>query len=71
MPAIFQRIMSTVLSGLTWMFCLVYIDDIVIYSKTFDEHLIHLERILQRFFDAHFTFNLPKCQFFLKEFDNL
>jgi hypothetical protein len=53
------------------MFCLVYIDDIVIYSKTFDEHLIHLERILQRFFDAHFTFNLPKCRLFLKEFDHL
>jgi len=38
-PATFQRTMDTVLSGLTWISCLVYIDDVIIYSKTYEKHL--------------------------------
>ncbi|TPX36475.1 hypothetical protein SeLEV6574_g08025, partial [Synchytrium endobioticum] len=38
-PATFQRLMDVVLSGLKWRCCLVYLDDIVVFSKSFDEHL--------------------------------
>lgn len=34
-PAIFQRMMDTVLSGLKWQTCLVYLDDVVVFSNTF------------------------------------
>ena len=41
-PSQFARIMELVMSGLTYDVCLVYLDDILIFSKTFDEHLDRL-----------------------------
>ncbi|TPX30088.1 hypothetical protein SeMB42_g07980, partial [Synchytrium endobioticum] len=43
-PATFQRLMDVVLSGLKWRCCLVYLDDIVVFSKSFDEHLDHIRQ---------------------------
>ena len=37
-PSIFQRFMTMVLSGLNWDICLVYIDDIIVMGRTFDQH---------------------------------
>ena len=42
-PSIFQRVMQNVLAPFLWIFALVYINDIVIFSKTFDDHLDHLD----------------------------
>ena len=42
-PSIFQRVMQNVLAPFLWIFALAYIDDIVIFSKTFDNHLDHLD----------------------------
>lgn len=41
----FQRLMDTLLSGLLWNSCLVYIDDIIVYSDNFDDHLKRLEQV--------------------------
>ena len=41
-PATFQRVMDLVLTGLHWSKCLVYLDDIIIFGRTFDEHLSRL-----------------------------
>lgn len=41
-PATFERMMDTLLRGLTWNVCLCYLDDIVVFSTTFDEHLHRL-----------------------------
>lgn len=38
-PATFERLMEVVLAGLNFNVCLVYIDDIIIFGKTFDETL--------------------------------
>ena len=46
-PATFQRAMNTILNGLTWMDCLVYLDDIVILAKNLQEHNRRLEAVLQ------------------------
>ena len=40
-PATFQRLMDMVLTGLQWNNCIVYIDDIIIPGKAFDEHLFN------------------------------
>jgi hypothetical protein len=45
-PSAFQRLMTNVLRNLTFRICLVYIADIIIFSKSFDEHLIHLQKFL-------------------------
>ena len=47
-PATFQRLMETILAGLTRKICMVYIDDILIFSRTFEEHLSHLEQVMDR-----------------------
>ena len=41
-PATFQRLMDAVLAGLQWKSCLVYLDDVIIVGRTFEEHLNHL-----------------------------
>ncbi|CAF1107343.1 unnamed protein product [Didymodactylos carnosus] len=44
-----------------WHYALAYIDDIIIYSSTFEEHLIHLNEICKKLKDAKFKLNLDKC----------
>jgi hypothetical protein len=60
-PAVFQRLMDKVLRGLTWKCCMVYLDDVVIYSESWEEHLHHLDLVLQRIGDANITLNAKKC----------
>ena len=47
-PATFQRLMDSVLAGLHWKTCLVYIDDIIVVGKSFDEHLCNLQAVFER-----------------------
>ena len=51
-PSTFQRLMSLVLSGLCWKMCLVYLDDIIIFSQTVEEHLQRLAEVLRRLKDV-------------------
>ncbi len=63
-PATFQRMMDILLSGLKWVTCLVYLDDIVVFSTTFAEHLPRLEAVLMRIRGAGLKIKLSKCSFF-------
>ena len=65
-PSTFQRLMSLVLSGLCWSTCLVYLDDIIIFSQTVDEHLQRLRDVLQRLKDAGLKIKPSKCQLLRK-----
>ena len=47
-PATFQRLMNSVLAGLHWSACLVYIDDIIIMGRSFEEHLQNLQQVFER-----------------------
>ena len=58
-PATFQRCMDTVLAGLP--FVLAYLDDVVILSPTFEDHLVQLRHVLGRLHDAGLTVKLKKC----------
>ena len=66
-PATFQRLMDIVLAGLKWQCCLVYIDDVVIYSPTFEQHLVDLEKVFQALREANLTLKATKCCFCRKE----
>ena len=60
-PAVFQRAMNQVLAKFLWLFVLVYIDDIVVYSRTFDQHTQHLDSVLGAIANANITLSPPKC----------
>ncbi|GBO02543.1 Retrovirus-related Pol polyprotein from transposon 297 [Araneus ventricosus] len=66
-PATFERLMETVLRGLSSEACLVYLDDIIIVGRTFEEHLNNLRKVFQRLQKANLKLNLKKCRFFHKE----
>lgn len=62
-PISFQTVMTHVLRGLNFKSCLVYVDDILVFSQTFEEHLIHLEQVFSRLRDANLKLNPEKCDF--------
>ena len=47
-PATFQRMMDTVLAGLKWQCCLVYLDDVVVFSRDFDTHVKDISLVFTR-----------------------
>lgn len=53
--------MNRVISGLNGY--AVYLDDVVVYSHPWDEHLQHIHGLLDRFVAANLTVNLSKCEF--------
>ena len=61
-PATFQRVVNHILGPSWWKYALAYIDDVIIYSKTFEEHLSHLKEICQILKDARFRLNPEKCE---------
>ena len=66
-PATFQRLMQSTMSDFIFQFLLVYLDDLLVYSKTFDEHLAHLDFLLQRIIDAGLKLKMDKCQFLRRQ----
>ena len=60
-PATFQRYMNTVIRGLKRT--KVYIDDIIIYSDTWEEHLLAIGALFERLSEYRLTVNLNKCVF--------
>ena len=63
-PATFHRTVDIVLSGLKWKTCLVYLDDIIVFSQTPEEHLRHLDEVLGLLYGAGLSLKLSKCNFF-------
>ena len=55
--------MEAVLHGLTWKFCLVYLDDVLIFSPSFELHLKHIETVFQRLSVAGLKLRPDKCHF--------
>ena len=63
-PAIFQRALDIILSGVRWKTCLVYIEDVVIFSKTEKEHFAQVRHVLTLLEEAGVKLKLKKCFFF-------
>ena len=70
-PATFQRTVDIVLSGLKWKTCLVYLDDIIVFSNTEYDHFRHLEEVLSLLYGAGLSLKLTKCHFFKDTVDYL
>ena len=62
-PATFQRLMECTLAGLNNMECLIYLDDIIVFSANFTQHLEQLEHIFDRLRTTGLTLNPAKCKF--------
>lgn len=60
-PVTFQRLMNRVTSGLDQ--CAVYLDDVVVYSDTWEQHLLCIRALFERLAEARLTVNLAKCEF--------
>ncbi|ELR23820.1 uncharacterized protein ACA1_304830 [Acanthamoeba castellanii str. Neff] len=63
MLASFQWDMDVVLSGLNWLLTLVYINDIIVFSRTFEDHLGHLQEVFQQLWAANMYMKPSKCNF--------
>ena len=70
-PSTFQRCMDTVLAGLKWSCVQIYLDDTIIASPTFEQHLIDVSAVLVRFKEAGFKLKASKCHFCCNEVEYL
>lgn len=68
-PSIFQELANIVLEGCN--FATAYLDDIIIFSKTYEEHLIHIQEVFDRLRQHGLKAKLKKCSFFQSETEYL
>ncbi|KZS07239.1 Uncharacterized protein APZ42_029099, partial [Daphnia magna] len=62
-PGTFQRAMDIILAGLRWPTCLVYLDNVIVYSATFEQHLERLQSVLDCLAKANLKLKWSKCSF--------
>ena len=65
-PATFQRLMESCLSDLHLNWCIIYLDDVIVFSKTPEEHITRLEAVFKKISDAGLKLKPSKCEFFRK-----
>ena len=66
-PATFMRLMDDILQPFTNSFVVVYLDDILIFSQTWEEHLHHIRQVLQTLWRHKLCANLEKCTFVMTQ----
>ena len=70
-PATFQAYINKALSGLLDTICVVYLDDIVVYSNDYEAHTHHVRMVLERLREYELYINLKKCSFHVTSIDFL
>ena len=70
-PATFQRLMQTAMNDLTFQILLVYLDDLLVYASTFEEHLERLKTVFDRLREVGLKLNPEKCTLCRKEVEFL
>jgi len=66
-PALFQRWMNEILSEYLDIFCVAYLDDILIFSQNLEDHQKHIRTILRRVGETRLTLKASKCEFHTTE----
>lgn len=67
LPAAFQRFMDGVLGDMAWQRAAVYVDDVVVFSKSVSDHHTHLRELASRFQQYGVVARASKCAFYLRE----
>jgi len=70
-PATFQRAIDMILGGLKWKSCLVYLDDIIVFSQSAGEHVEHLREVFTALLGAGVSLKAKKCHLFQEEVEYL
>ena len=66
-PATFQRLMESCLGELHLNWCIIYLDDIIVFSRTPEEHIHRLKAVFEKLKAAGLKLKPSKCDFFKKE----
>ncbi|KAM0708516.1 hypothetical protein Q7P35_005168 [Cladosporium inversicolor] len=66
-PASWQRYMNNIMQEYLDEFCTVYLDDVLIYSETLEEHQGHVRKVLLKLRDAGLPVDIEKCEFHVQE----
>ncbi|HEY9759020.1 MAG TPA: RNase H-like domain-containing protein, partial [Oculatellaceae cyanobacterium] len=66
-PSLFQRTMDSVLAGVKISKCLCYLDDIIVFGRTWQEHMENLEEVFKRLSSYDLVLGAKKCHFAKKE----
>lgn len=66
-PATYQRIMEECLGDLNTKICMIYLDDVIIFADSFEEHLERLYLIFNRLRECNLKMNAKKCKLFQKQ----
>ena len=67
MPVTFQHIMQNTLGELNLTYCIIYLDDVIVFGRTEQEHLEHLQIVLEHFREFNLKLKPSKCSFFQTE----
>jgi hypothetical protein len=62
-PSSFQRLMDVVLKDLKGLECYIFLDDVILFSDTLEEHALRMEHVFQRFEKANLLLHPAKCEF--------
>lgn len=62
-PSTFQRVMDNVLRELQNSICLVYLDDIIVFSTSLQEHIVNLEKVFKKLRESNFKIQMDKSEF--------
>ena len=60
-PSVFQRLMDFVLCGLSYLTCLVYLDDVIVFGRSFDKQMYRLDEVFTRLQKAKLKLKPSKC----------
>ena len=70
-PTTFQQLMQEYLGELNLTYVLIYLDDVIVFSRMPEEHLIRLQAVLERFLEHGLKLKPSKCHFFQTEINYL
>ena len=62
-PATFQQLMQSCLGNLHLYYCIIYLDDVIVFSKTPEEHVFRLGAVLEKLKQARLKLKPSKCEF--------
>ena len=70
-PATFQRLMESCLGEFHLSWCIIYLDDIIVFSQTPEEHLVRLQAVFDKLKAADLKLKPSKCELFRKQINYL